>query len=130
MTVKEKFTRGLHAVKYGTIGAISGALLMGGVIIPVGGLVAHGAKYAGEETLAGYSLRNRFETAYSFNTPESHKYYYSTPIVNGYAQETCKEEYFASPYATYGATAGAGLAGAILLGGAGIVMAKRKEKQR
>ena len=33
-------------------------------------------------------------------------------------------------HATYGATAGAGLAGAIILGGAGIAMAKRKEKQR
>lgn len=130
MTMKKKFVRGLHAIKYGTIGAISSAMLMGGIIIPAGGLVAHGAKSISDENLTNYSLSNRFETAYSFNTPESHKYYYSTPVVNGYNQETRKERYLASPYTTYGATIGAGLAGAILLGGAGIAMAKRKEQQK
>lgn len=130
MTLKKNFVRGLHAIKYGAIGALTGTMLMGGIIIPAGGLVAHGIKYLGDEKLDNYSLSNRFESAYSFNTPESDKYYYLTPIINGYTQETVKEKYLASPYATYGSMAGAGLAGAILMGGAGIVIAKRKEHQK
>ena len=41
-----------------------------------------------------------------------------------------KEKYLASPYATYGTMALSGLAGAVLLGGAGIVAAKRRENER
>ena len=130
MKKNNKFNRALHAIKYGTLGAVAGTILVGGIIIPAGGLAAHGVKYLGDQRLQNYSLKNRFETAYSFNTPESHKYYDSTPVINGYEQDTVKEAYLASPYATYGATGAAGIAGAILLGGAGLALAKRKENQK
>ena len=131
MTIKTKFNRAIHAVKYGTIGAVAGTILMGGIIIPAGGLIVHGTKYLGDQRLhSDYSLSNRFETAYSFKTPESKKYYHTDPVINGYTQDTVKEKYFASPYATYGATGAAGIAGAILLGGASLAIAKRKENQK
>lgn len=131
MVKKNTFKRAAYAVKYGTIGAIGGALATT-VAISIFGVVAHGLGYIGEDTRSNYSLKSRFETAYCLDTPENHKYYYATPIINGYAygdMET-KEYYLASPYATYGTTAAGAIAGAILLGGAGIVLAKRKENTR
>lgn len=131
MVKKNIFKRATSAVKYGTIGAIGGALVTT-VAISVLGVAAHGLGYIGDEERNNYSLKNRFETAYCLNTPENHKYYYATPIINGYEHEEMesKEYYLASPYATYGTTAAGAVAGAILLGGAGIVLAKRKEKTR
>lgn len=130
MTMKDLFRRATYAVKYGTIGAISGTLVAT-ITIPTLGLVAHGAQYLGEAYIHGdYSLKNRFETAYSFKTPDAHKYYHYTPYMNGYSQDSERTRYLASPYATYGTTAAAGIAGAILLGGAGIALAKRKENER
>ena len=131
MTHKNLFRRAKHAIKYGTVGAVGGTLLAT-VAIPAMGLVAHGMGYLGDDSLDNYSIKNRFETAYCFDTPESHRYYYQTPIINGYehGDKQTKEPYLASPYATYGATAAAGIAGAVLMGGAGIVLAKRKENER
>ena len=131
MTKKNIFKRATYAIKYGALGAIGGTLVMA-TAVPVLGLAAHGLGYASEDVRNNYSLKNRFETAYCFDTPENHKYYYSTPIFNGYtaSDQQSKEYYMASPYATYGATAAGTIAGAILLGGAGIALAKRKEKER
>ena len=129
--IKTNFKRASSAVKYGTLGALGGTLATA-IIIPIMGLAAHGIKYFGDEDLDGYSLKNRFETAYCFDTPEKNKYYYSTPIEYGYAldYDTTREYYLASPYATYGAMALGGLTGAIALGGAGVVLAKRRENER
>ncbi len=129
--IKKNFKRASSAVKYGTLGALGGTLATA-IIIPIMGLAAHGVKYLGDEKLENYSLKNRFETAYSFNTPKEHKYYYSTPVINGYEKdhETTREYYLASPYATYSVMALGGLTGAIALGGAGIILAKRRENER
>lgn len=131
MVKKNIFKRATSAVKYGTIGAIGGALTTT-VAISVLGAAAHMLGYISEDRRDNYSLKNRFETAYCLDTPENHKYYYATPIINGYeyGDLESKEYYLASPYATYGTTAAGAVAGAILLGGAGIVLAKRKENSR
>ncbi len=129
--IKKNFKRASSAVKYGTLGALGGTLATA-IIIPIMGLAAHGVKYLGDEKLENYSLKNRFETAYHFDTPSEHKYYYSTPVISGYEAEGAREYeyYLASPYATYGAMALGGIAGAIAMGGAGIVLAKRRENER
>ena len=121
--IRKCFKRATSAVKHGTLGALGGVLVTS-VAIPVMGLAAHGVKYMSDEQLSGYSLKNRFETAYCFDTPQEHKYYYSTPIVNGYSQGEykTKEKYLASPYATYGTMALSGLAGAVLLGGGRVLL--------
>lgn len=128
--MKKKFKRAASAVKYGTVGALGG-MLGTTAAIALMGLSVHGIKYLGDERLDGtYSLSNRFETAFCFDTPKEHKYYYSTPIVNGYEQDCMLERYFASPYLTYGTIGLAATAGAIAFGGAGIVLAKRRENER
>ncbi|MBE6461864.1 MAG: hypothetical protein E7006_03425 [Alphaproteobacteria bacterium] len=131
MTIKNKFNRAVQTIKWGSIGAVVNTVIMAAVI-PVGGLFAHGAReFLSDDYMhPDYSLKNRFETAYSFKTPDAHKYYHSTPMINGYSQGIVQEKYLASPYATYGALCGAGLAGAIFLGAAGLAAAKRKENQR
>ena len=131
MKAKNVFRRAAYAIKYGTMGAIGGTLVTTAAI-SVLGVAAHSVGYISEERCDNYSLKNRFETAYCFNTPEKHKYYYSTPIINGYeySELESKEYYLASPYATYGTTAAGTITGAVLLGGAGIVLAKRKENER
>ena len=58
------------------------------------GLVAHGTGYVINRNISDYSLKHRFETAYNFNAPESHKYYY----VNG----GTAEKYAMTPYGMYG----------------------------
>lgn len=98
--------------------AIGGAVSAIGiaVVIPALGLLAHFSKYASDSDVRQYSLKNRSEVAYSFNTPDEHKYYYETPYYNGYAGDSQKEYYLASPYATYGTIAAFGLAGALFGG--------------
>lgn len=83
------------------------------LIFPAMGLAAHlfsgtnFTDYQGLDTQTGsdYSLSHRFETAFSFNTPEEHKYYHATSgywdATNGFDAETSKERYLASPWATY-----------------------------
>lgn len=128
--MKKKFKRASSAVKYGTVGALGGTLVTTAVIALMG-LGAHGIRYVGDERLGeDYSLSNRFETAFCFDTPKEHKYYYSAPIVNGYEQDCRLERYFASPYLTYGTIGLGATAGAIALGGAGVVLAKRRENER
>ena len=129
--MKKKFNRAASAIKHGAQGALAGVLTTA-TIIPIMGLAAHGLKYLGDEKLENYSLKNRFETAYHFDTPSEHKYYYSTPVISGYEAEGAREYeyYLASPYATYGAMALGGIASAIAMGGAGLAMAKRRENER
>lgn len=124
MTVAKKFENAINIVKNGVIGAVQGTLIAAAVI-PALGVAAHVAGYASEDTRTNYSLKNRFETAYCFDTPDAHKYYNVTPVVNGYsADEQIKERYMASPYTTYGTMAVAGMIGAIAMAGA----ANRKER--
>ncbi len=129
MTVKEQFKRGLAAIKGGAYGAVVCTMMMGAAI-PVGGVLAHGARslLSDDYLHNNYSLKHRFETAYSFDTPEAHKYYTCTPTINGYSQETEQQRYLASPYATYGTMAFAGLAGAVLGGGAALAATKRRQR--
>ena len=133
MTLKEKFNSAIQTIKWASFGAMAGTIVMA-TVIPAGGLFAHGARqFLSDDNLHNdYSLKNRFETAYSFKTPDAHKYYHVTPTINGYSQETVKEKYIASPYTTYGAMAAAALAGATFFGaaGAGLAVAERKERQR
>lgn len=130
MSKRNMFKRAASTVKYGTLGALGGALTTT-VVISLLGLGVHGIKYLGDERLdSDYSLKNRFETAFCFDTPKEHKYYYSSKIVNGYEQDCELERYAASPYLTYGAITAGGIAGAIALGGAGLVLAKRRENER
>ena len=130
MKTRNKFRRAAYGLKYGTLGAVSGALAAS-IVIPILGLAVHGVRYLGDENLGNdYSLKHRFETAYCFDTPNEHKYYHTTPIYNGYSGETVLESYAASPYATYGATAFLAASAAFAGAGAGIAMAKEKEKQR
>lgn len=127
--IKTNFKRASSAVKYGTLGALGGTLATA-IIIPIMGLAAHGIKYFGDEDLDGYSLKNRFETAYCFDTPKAHKYYYSVPTNGGAGADFKLQKYMASPYLTYGTMALGGIAGAIALGGAGVVLAKSRENER
>lgn len=106
-------------------GFIKGALL-----VPAMGLVAHGVMgvvssnydwnaFGGGHwpTDEEYSLKHRFETACSFNTPEEHKtYVVYEPIFRDGSWEHGQGEkvpyWPASPYMTYGAMLAAGLIGA------------------
>ena len=56
MTKNKHFNRALYVIKHGAIGAISGAILMGGVIIPAGGLVAHGVKHMGDDKYLTFAV--------------------------------------------------------------------------
>ena len=81
-------------------GFVKGALL-----VPAMGLAAHALWYAGDVDLGNdYSLQHRFECAYSFNTPDSHKTFTAAPIINGYRQESQEEKYWAHPYVMWPAT--------------------------
>ena len=98
-----------NILKVGTIGGLVSAASMA-LIIPILGLAVHGVKYFGDDSLKNYSLKNRFETAYSFKTPENHKYFYSVPTNGG---APVKEPYCASPYGTYGLIVVYGFGGAL-----------------
>lgn len=89
--------------------------VFGAAAVPALGLVAHAIHYAGEDWLYDdYSLSHRFETAYSFNTPESHKQYTYQPVINGYSNgEPEKTTYLAHPLVMWPLTLGAGIAGAV-----------------
>lgn len=125
MSKKNLFGSAMDALKEGAKGALSGVVATA-IVVPIMGLAAHGVKYMSDERLDGYSLKNRFETAYCFNTPKEHKYYYSTPVIFGYEADgdTVRESYLASPYATYGIIGFGGLAGA------GLALAGRRKKER
>lgn len=106
-------------------GFIKGALL-----VPMLGLVAHGVMGLASSnyeinmhadwnvpTDDSYSLKHRFETAYSFNTPENHKTYtyYNPTWHDGMLDHGQGEQvpyWPTSPYVTYGAMLACGLLGA------------------
>lgn len=101
-------------------GALCGALTAL-IVVPFMVLLAHIVVLFDSVELYGYSLENRFEVAYCFNVPDTHTYYYSTPVINGYVKdhETTRERYMASPYITYGL---------IILGSVtGVILAKRRK---
>ncbi len=100
---------------------VKGALI-GTMAVPALGVLAHLSHYASDEHLSGYSLSNRFETAYNINVDPAKTYYASTPVISGYAQDTVDEPYWAHPYATYPAH--------VLLGLLGGIAAVSKQKQR
>ena len=61
---------------------------------------------------AEYSLSNRFECAFSFSTPESHKYYFSDDIDSN-ESPVGKTPYLAHPLATYAFLLFCGVLGAL-----------------
>lgn len=86
------------------------SFLFGAALVPLGGLLAHiGASAFEADPHADYSLKHRFESAYCFNTPDDHKQYTVTEYVSGYAQESYKTKYLASPWLTYPAMLGLGV---------------------
>ncbi len=104
--------------------------LKGALLVPMMGLVAHevmGFLSNNYElnvnadwnwpTDSSYSLKHRFETAYSFNTPEDHKTYrfYDSTWEGGmlhHGQGTEVPYWPTSPYVTYAAMLACGLLGA------------------
>ena len=126
--MKYNIGRITSATKYGALGA--GCLGLGtALLVPVLGVLAHiGGGTLTDASLHNYSLKNRFETAYSFNTPEEHKSYYYT-MDAFYPDEYHKTYYLASPYATYGVIALGGLAGLLLGGRIGLNEARSREEE-
>lgn len=104
--------------------------LKGALLVPAMGLVAHGVMGLASDnyelnvnadwnwpTDDSYSLKHRFETAYSFNTPQDHKTYrfYDSTWSDGmlYHGQGKEVPYWpASPYVTYSAMLACGLLGA------------------
>ena len=108
-------------------GFISGAVL-GCVIFCALGLAAH--VFVGFWTPAiptercdDYSLRNRFECAFSFNTPERHKYYYDSYPDGPSGTPAGEQRYLAHPLFTYPLILLCGIVGAL----AGIGEAEKKK---
>lgn len=91
------------------------SFMIGAALVPAAGLLAHmgGAIHPYAES-EDYSLKHRYECAYSFNTPEEHKHYtvtsWDTPEFDGIPDQ--KKSYLASPWAMYPAMLGLGLLGA------------------
>ena len=100
---------------------------VGCVIFCALGLVAHAfvgfwTPTCETETCAEYSLSNRFETAFSFSTPERHKHYYDTyPDGDSSGAPAGEQRYIAHPIATYGFL--------ILCGVLGALPNKKEEKE-
>lgn len=92
-STKNKLKCVAYSTGLGAFSAVCSATLTAAMLAAMG-LVAHGAGYVINWNAREYSLKNRFETAYSFKTPESHKHYY---LNNG--QST---EYIMTPYGMYG----------------------------
>jgi len=115
------------SLKIGKIAVIRGVktAAFSAVAIPILGLGVHVFRYMGNADLSNYSLKNRFETAYSFKTPNSHKHYMLNPKLYMY-DDYEPRPYLASPYATYGAILLFGLAGAA----SGAKSEKRKIKEK
>ena len=97
------------------LGALYGALTAI-IVVPFMMLLTHKVVQFDSVELYGYSLENRFEVAYCFNVPDTHTYYYSTPVIYGCVndKETTRERYMASPYITYGLIILGSVTGAIL----------------
>jgi len=89
----------------GAFGVISAAYA-----ITLFGLLAHVGRYViSPYYLENYSLKNRFQTAYRFDVPESERTFYCTNLLDNVVQ---KRGYLASPYMTYGIISAFGLFGA------------------
>lgn len=85
--------------------------IIGAAMVPLMGVGAHIMAQLGDGNVGDdYSLHNRFETAYSFNTPDAHKTYTFVPCGEDSALQTFN--YMASPWATYPAMLAFGLLGA------------------
>ena len=96
-SIKDAYDIAKEGVKTGFITAVGVAAAISAL-----GVCAHLLPYVRDQKLDNYSLKNRFETAYSFKTPESNKYFYVTPSnVAGKNVDAMRERYLASPYATY-----------------------------
>lgn len=114
-TIKENAKKYATKAKHFAIGA---------AMVPLMGVGAHIGNSIFAEGLSDHSLHDRFETAYSFKTPEAHKYYYETRSLRldelFYADDETWENggeyieerrYLASPWATYPAMLAFGLLG-------------------
>lgn len=81
-------------------------VIIGLIIFCALGLVAHvfvGAMASTVETedCDAYSLRNRFECAFSLKTPERHKYYYDDYPEGASGAPAGEQRYWAHPAVTY-----------------------------
>ena len=88
---------------------------IGASVIPAAGVLAHfGMMIASDPYVpkGDYSLKNRFECAYCWNVPESHRQYTRMrELPSGWTQDE-KTLYMAHPLATYPAILVFGLLGA------------------
>lgn len=108
--------------------------LFGAAILPFMLGTAHGITYTLEQDYLtdDYSFKNRLESAYSINVPESHKYYTKRLLPKGLApnnKATTKEIYIANPWLTYPATIFLGLASMAMGNVAAIADEKRKKNR-
>ncbi len=119
MTKTDKFNKAKNIVG----GTVRGALI-GAVVIPFMGLLAHaGSGITNTFVNDGsedYSLKNRFETAYKFDVPHKKSHYDVLYQDSAWNPEIATERYLAHPAATYPAHLVFALLG-------GIAGAKRKE---
>lgn len=87
--------------------------IIGAAMIPLMGVGAHALGAALQDgVMNDYSLHHRFETAYSFKTPEDHKHYTFIASHDNPLADSDTHRYPASPYATYPAMLVFGLLGA------------------
>lgn len=124
MSIKDKFQNGINTVKHTTLGAVTtGVIVCTG--INVLGVAGHVATPLMAEAHFGndYSLKNRFKTAYCFDTPKEEKYYEYEMWRADYPETT---RYIAHPIATYGVIA----IGTLLGAAAGAATARDENEQR
>lgn len=120
MTIKDKFLDAVNTVKNTVVGATKvGAITF--VAFNALGVAAHMTQYCSDAHLYDYSLKNRFKTAYCFDTTEEEKHYEYQMWKNDYREET---RYNAHPLATYGV-----LAAGVALGACAGAAAARKENE-
>lgn len=123
MSIKDKFQNGINTVKHTALGAVTtGVITCAG--ISALGVAGHVATPLMAEAHFGndYSLKNRFKTAYCFDTTEEEKHYDYLTWHSEY--ETAR--YVAHPIATYGVIA----IGTLLGAAAGAATARDENEQR
>ena len=120
VSTNNKLKRVAYSAGVGMFSGVCSGVLTAAMLAAMG-LVAHGAGYIINWNASDYSLKNRFETAYNFNAPESHKYYY----VNG----GTAEKYAMTPYGMYGIIGAFAGISALLGTMTGNMIAKDKEQE-
>ena len=120
VSTNNKLKRVAYSAGMGIFSGVCSGVLTAAMLAAMG-LVAHGTGYVINRNISDYSLKHRFETAYNFNAPESHKYYY----VNG----GTAEKYAMTPYGMYGIIGAFAGISALLGTMTGNMIAKDKEQE-